>query len=255
MSEIKKFLRYTIPGLIFGVEYALLIFFSNPIDVRASLGPNLKDIINAGSGVVGLLAAGGISFIFSAIYHDIVHIGRRLYIPYVLGIDYLKVIKAAEKKYLISFEVIEDDIVNNIKADDLTQSGAWRILCSYWNSNFELSQDTLTHSLADLLHATGTILVANIVAILAWCGTMPYFKFDIKFWCAGSIATALFLIHLFNYIFVMRDCDGVIKARYLQELLLYKEKHLYGSTRLLVSKKDIEYACVTKLKKRYQSAK
>jgi hypothetical protein len=156
----------------------------------------------------------------------------------------LKAIKAAENKNLILFERIEDDKITNVKADDLTQSGAWRILTYYWNSRFELSKiikssDTRTRSLADLLHATGTILIANVTAILAWGITIHYLKFDKASWTAAPLAFFFLLIHFLNHIFVIRDSEGVINATFLEELYSNK-KRTKKETRFLVSKKDIK---------------
>ena len=244
MSEFSKFLRYIIPGLIFGIEYILLILFSNYICFSELLGPGLKDIVNTGSAVIGFLAAGGMGFIFSGIYHIFFHICGRLNIS-VLRINQLKAIKAAEEKNLISFERIEDGkITNNIKADSLSQSGAWRIITYYWYSKRKLSKnisgsDVRTKSLSDLVHALGTIVVANVAAILAWCITMHHLEFAIKFWWAGALAFFLFLIHLFNYIFVIRDCEGVINAIFLEELY-YTKNRTKQKIRFLVSEKDIK---------------
>lgn len=243
MSEFSKFLRYIIPGLIFGVEYVLLIFYSNYTYYREFMGSDIKDIVNIGSVVVGFLAAGGIGFIFSAIHHVSFHIIRRINIP-VLRIDHLKAIKAAENKNLILFERIEDDKITNVKADDLTQSGAWRILTYYWNSRLELSKiikssDPRTRTLADLLHATGTILIANVSAILAWWITIHYSEFEKAFWAGVPVVIFFFLIHFLNHIFVIRDSEGVINAIFLEELCSNK-KRTKKETRFLVSKKDIK---------------
>jgi len=245
MSEFSKFLRYIIPGLIFGFEYVLLIFSSNYTCFSELLRSHSEHIINAGSAAVALLTAGGIGFIFSAIHHVIFHIVRRFNIPF-LRIDHLKTLKAAEKKNLISFEKIED--TDNISAEDLSQSGAWRILTYYWNSQLNVSKaikasDVRTKSLTDLLHGTGTNLVANIVALTTAGLTIYYLEIGTQFfqhWIVIIIALCLFLTHLLNHFFVIRDCEGVINAIILQDLAATKKSNKL-EVRLFVSEKDMEW--------------
>lgn len=242
MSEFSKVLRYIFPGLIFCVEYVLLIFFSDYEFFGQLRELSSKEIINSTTAIIAILATGGIGFIFSTIYHVLIHITRRMGCS-TFSLDHLKVIKAAKEQKLIGLKRIEDG--GDVEADRVSLSGAWRLLTYYWNSQLKSSKiiksaDPRTQSLNDLLHGTGAILVANIVSIIVWIITLILFGFWPKCW-AAIFAIILFLIHLFNYIFILQDCEGVINATFIQALS-GGSKIEAGSKpiNLLVSEKDLK---------------
>lgn len=69
MDEARRFLRYVMPGLVYGVETLLLLFIVFPkwtqhliLDVVA------KDGVGAALG--GVLASGALGYIFATLHHS-----------------------------------------------------------------------------------------------------------------------------------------------------------------------------------------
>lgn len=69
MDEARRFLRYVMPGLVYGVETLLLLGIANPQWTQSMVGSFLNQD-NAGA-ILGslLLAFGALGYIFSAIHH------------------------------------------------------------------------------------------------------------------------------------------------------------------------------------------
>lgn len=221
MDEFKKFLRYIVPGILFVLELLIILFFSHP----RYFGENLEKIIPSANietsivstALLGLLITGGLGVLFGSIYHVLFHIMRislSLCIFRWFYIDTLRVLKAAEKNKWIQFKNWETNEI--IPSDNLTQSGAWRIVTSYWNERLKketgiiASADDRLKSFSDILHGTGTNLVACLIAIFVFIVCCYSFDFYIILWKSAFISVILLLIHLSISIFVARDYEGVL---------------------------------------------
>ena len=127
MDEARRFLRLVTPGLVFAVEVVILLWLLRPDLVSLEFEKFKTD-----SGIsflfAGLLASGGLGFIFSAIHHN--WHGRnwtRFWKP--TKMDHSGVIKQ-----LIDAEILK---VCDVSKEQISRENAWIIMNAIWHQRVE----------------------------------------------------------------------------------------------------------------------
>lgn len=249
MEEYRRFFRYVIPGLIFIIELSIFLFLSDLKDFKDFILKLISDrkvdgSISIGVAIIAFLTTGGLGYLFGIIYHTVFHIIRKIDLPY-FRVNHLSVINYARENGWIILKNYENNKELQT-SEQLTQSGAWRIVISFWNGCVETSEiikgaEPRSKSFADILHGTGTNIIASFTAIFIWIALLlsynvyPEYNALLK---ALLIAIFLFSIHIFNYLFVVRDYQGNINGiiAYAMEDAFKKAKK--RPTEIFVSSND-----------------
>lgn len=219
MEEYRRFFRYVLPGLIFAIELSIFVFLSDIEELQRTINfilyhNKISEIIGIGTSIVAFLATGGLGYIFGSIYHVSFHIIRNKGTRYV-GVDHRSAVVNAASNNWIALKKIENDDYD-VDSKQITPSGAWRIITSYWNERVETSQiiksaEPRSKSLADILHGTGTSFIAASVAIFTWIFILLYYH-SLPNIISIAVVVITLLIHAFNYAFVVKDYQGVINT-------------------------------------------
>jgi low affinity Fe/Cu permease len=226
MAETKRFIRYVIPGLLFMAEFSLFLFLSNP----HSFYDKVRELSNIGFPIMVFVGSGGIGFLFSIFHHFLywhvyIYLGKR---P-ALCCDHREMLINAEKQ---SFLILHLQNGTEIEANKLSTAGAWRVINAIWDRRKEASKEikgSIESStyLSDLMHSTGTALVACLVAVclsIIILGSSLY-EFSNHWWIAYIISVAILIItHFFNYCMVVKHTQGVTNSLALDEFYLNYQK-------------------------------
>lgn len=154
MDEARRFLRFVTPGLVFAVEVVILLLILRPD--RASVW---REDFKQDSGLAvlfgGLLASGGLGFIFSAVHHNW-HACQKEQI-----MNHGPVLKR-----LVDANVL---VLHNTDRGEITPEKAWIITTAIWHqlakTNDKIgSTETRTKDLVDVMHSLGTARIASIFA-------------------------------------------------------------------------------------------
>jgi len=214
MDEAKRFLRYIIPGSIFIVESTLFLLILFPAWVLNLLGHFSK---SEGLGLIigTILASGALGFIFGAIHHRLSWLRN-------CGIDHSQVILDLMMRGIIILR--ETRTGDSIALDRLNRVDAWSISTALWHSRLKTSRkisgaNARASSLTDLMHSTGTIMVACIVALIVTayiaspCGIGTFDKRPesiANFLILGVIGLLLLYFHIYAYRRTLRLAQAVI---------------------------------------------
>jgi len=163
MNEVRQFMRYVIPGLLFLVELFFYIFLTNFSYAKEIW----KFLYNYGGGINLLLLSAGIGFIFSIIHHFLYW---RFWCKYNLAVDHRKMLNEAVRDNYLELRDIYSK--TDINPYDISQREAWGIVCTIWHTRKETSKriksaNDRIDSLSDLAHGAGTALISSVLALLS----------------------------------------------------------------------------------------
>ena len=172
MNEVQRYLRYTIPGLVFFLVPLIALMISDTSWILDTLGSAI-DIGGIGLGVLILLASVALGYLLAHAYFALYwtfHLGK--YFP----IDHLSVLETLEEKGKI--EIIDaDEKILHLK--DLSR---WRAVqkrhawvvhnLSFWSlgklSKEEKRLKDWIDRLVDFTHSLGTTIIGLFLAGIAW---------------------------------------------------------------------------------------
>jgi len=241
MNEVRQFMRYVIPGVVFFVELFIYILLTDYYYAK-----KMWDFFsNVGGGINLLLLSAGVGFIFSIIHHSLYW---TFWCKYNLAVDHRKMLgQAKNDKYL---ELKDMYLKNDIEPNDINQKEAWRIVCKIWHTRKETSNrikgaNERAESLSDLAHGSGTVLVGALLALLIWAiftiiviwspiSDNKLGEFSLLYSITPSsvfmtllLITSIILllnIHLYNYIQTVKNAEIVTNIIIYQELKIESEK-------------------------------
>lgn len=165
MDEVRRFLRFTLPGMASLCQLLLAIYITRSETVLSIL-QEFDSRTNLIGGIIALfVTSGAIGYILASIYHPLYWT-----IFSWASINHLTVIKEliSQKKLLIT-----NFKGNLIAIDDLKKRDAWTILTYYWYSNVEESNElkglsNITDRLTDFTHAHGATFLGTALGLLVW---------------------------------------------------------------------------------------
>lgn len=164
MDEIRRFIRYTLPGIVCSIEFFIAIAISD-----APLMKNIIDNLGSKSNIAlvlgGLLATGGLGYIFSSVYFTI-----------LLTNPFYKLFSGDHKTVLTnSAELIEilDSTNKPVSPDSLTRRESWEVLTQFWHSEKEKSDELkginpYIDRVVDITHGLGATSVGSIITFITW---------------------------------------------------------------------------------------
>ena len=238
MNEVRQFIRYVIPGLLFFVElflYILITDFSSAKEIW-------KFFSNYGGGINLLLLSAGVGFLFSIIHHTLYW---KLYTHIsFLSVNHKEMIKNAWEHKLI--KIYLRNCFNEIHPDNISKKGAWRIVAYFWHTRKVISErikgaDGRTESISNLMHCIGTTLIGAIFIILIILIEKKEINLIIIF--------SIIIIHLLSYIITVKHAQGVTNMIIFSEFIQEKnENSLKNNNKekpieIYISKLELEFKC------------
>lgn len=186
MEEARRFLRFSLPGLIFIIELAIL-----PLIFTGDLNIYFDEINNIGAGapVILFLVAAGVGYLLANIYHFF-HNNKFLKI---FPVNHKKLLMDLEKKKLLVFyELTDTGEDKEVDLNDLKKMDAWNITTSLWHGMKGTSKDIReatprVKSLADLAYGLGASLIGSVIVLFI---ALPYFFISEE--CTYNISTMIF---------------------------------------------------------------
>lgn len=209
MNETRRFLRNVVPGLIFLGVVCLLTYLSHPCRFASITERQFA----LGDGAVVVLGAGIIGYLLAIIHHLLYHSLYRAF--RCLHVD----IRGSIKKSLKG-KRCETDL--GLKLDEIGKLDAWCITEVLWHPicGQEINEKAYRRSagLWDLMHASGTIAIGCVAALLFWVYLLKRELGDAQGSVKESLGVgcALCLITYINHFVVVKVVSKVTKLQVKQ---------------------------------------
>lgn len=165
MDEGRRFLRFVIPGVIYLLSTILFTWILFPSWVLTQLAVLLREQVGVGSAIAGVVASGGVGYIFSVIHH-LIHNHVRWLAP----IDYSAVLNRLVSTGQISILSISEG-EKRTSAREFTRNDALPVLTSLWHERSKSCAivsgvESRLNSFHDTAHASGTARIAVGAALI-----------------------------------------------------------------------------------------
>ena len=209
MNDVRRFIRYTLPGLVFAIQLIVALGVSDWEKVSAIYKiSNLKESLSFF--LVGFLASGALGYMFSIFYYA-------LYwwepIEKKLAIDHKTLFQKLEDK----IEIKNAD-GKPINLNSLSKKEAWSILTRYWFTNYEdynciKGINSTIDRLSNIVHGNGTTVVATFMSACTW--TFLHYWLSEKFFSQNVIILLLcwFILTLVAF------CAYLNSLRFFQSII------------------------------------
>ena len=211
MDEVRRFLRFTLPGIACAIQLIIALSISDADKVHAFLEvTGFKDSVALV--LTAFLASGGLGYIFAIVYFALYWLKP---LASFTAIDHCIPLKRLEQ-YIEIRELSETEIPSEtgdsskrlIAISSLSKRQAWLIATRYWLCNSEQidrikSINPTIDRLVDVTHAMGATIVGSVLTIIAWiCIHFIAFEKPFRFWSLslGSVIwLALLALMLESY--------------------------------------------------------
>lgn len=165
MEEFRRFMRYTLPGIVC-ILLLLSSLLISDFKTLKSCFINLGDPkLNIGIIIGAFFASGGLGYLFSIIYFSI--IWSKL-LRKMLANDHRKILFDLRNK----IEII-DVTEKPIYPESLTQRDAWAIMTQFWIANLEENivikgATPFINRTSDIMHSLGAIIIGTAIMLILW---------------------------------------------------------------------------------------
>lgn len=160
MDEARRFLRYVVPGLVYGVETLVLVLIADPGWTLDQLKTVSKDVV--GVALTAFLASGALGYIFAALHH--------LFLWWIES-DVFNHVELAKSRPELLGKTRSELLGGEPDKKELTREGAMVRAWTYWYGDSkrvaavpEYGRDKLD-SLGDQAHGLGAARVASAFAL------------------------------------------------------------------------------------------
>lgn len=222
MNDVRSFLRYVLPGII----YLVLVGLSLAVSAPPEYFNNYKEWVSLGSSwtVLGAtLISAGLGYLFSIIYFFIIN--RRVF-EKLSPNNYQPALRFIEKNFGIRF------YNNDYKVMDLTgkcicdqkldRKGSWVVLQNIWTASQGYwkdmhETDKFVDRITNVLHGLGATMVATLMALLTWCLVVFSCFKDSEIYIVTNLIIVLvwiflFLVILFNFLEAREKVERLINS-------------------------------------------
>ncbi|GBE04715.1 hypothetical protein BMS3Abin10_00331 [bacterium BMS3Abin10] len=164
MNEVRRFLRYTLPGIACVIQLLIALSISD-LDVVSKLW-NDEGAAKGIALVFGaFIASGGLGYVFSIIYFALYWDDS---IADKVAIDHRTLLESLQN--YVELKCSTGEI---IKAESLSKRQAWSIITQYWHSKTAKNKsikglNSITDRLVDVTHGIGTTIVGTFIAFATW---------------------------------------------------------------------------------------
>lgn len=217
MPEIRRFIRYTLPGIAISLQMFIALSVSDYDKVSASLKESgLYESI--AFVFTALLASGGVGYLLSILFFAILWWSpiARLFAPDHRA--FLITLSESDK-----IEIKKPDKEEPVIPTELKQRNAWLITTRYWHSILEVEKcligiNPTIDRLTDIAHGLGatilgTAIIIPIWAVLRW----PLYGFEIlgiALWVA-----ILFCMLFASYFPLQRSIQSMVNSSLVEVII------------------------------------
>lgn len=164
MDEVRRFARYTLPGLASVLLLLIALVFTD----GRQLSPWLPSAeVKEGIALVlgGLLASGALGYLFSVIYFATIDIH---WIARLFTVDHRQIFVD-----LANIIDLQDASGKPVSPTQMTQREAWATATRFWFARSETSPvvkgfNPYNDRLVDVMHGVGVTAIGTIAAAIAW---------------------------------------------------------------------------------------
>jgi hypothetical protein len=166
MEEVKRFMRYVLPGLVVVFELSLALYFSFP-DKFACYAATWLANGGFGTELAIFLASGALGYLFSIIYYSLQNACKKK-----LFYDHSPALKSLEKEKQCIFEVGAN--FESLKDWSKDRRSQWELFNVVWHLSRGKHEslekvEVVLNRLLDVLHGHGAHLVGALLGIGCWC--------------------------------------------------------------------------------------
>ena len=221
MEEVRRFLRFTLPGMACVIELLVALTISDFATIKGFLS-FVKENSAVGIAISFLLASGAIGYILANIYFALYWVK-----PFsdLIAIDHLSFLKSINNE----FDLL-DASGNRIDVRKISsRRDAWTILSHYWWSRIESDEgikgtNAFTDRLVDITHSIGATFIGTLFACLAWASMHFYFLGNSRGWGLRMIITITLWILLFftfgyNFVRTVKAHQSIANSTVLDSIL------------------------------------
>jgi hypothetical protein len=237
MEEMKKFIRYVVPGLVVVVEFSgilMLILFFNDKSLLKKIILNLVEYSNGiGVSFFLFLLSGGLGAFLATAYHTLISSFLFSY----FNVDYLDLLKFCEEKRLLRLKKWDEEQEH---VESLNKLGQWRILTSFWHMNKQDNSKSFkeaerrAETLHDIAHGQGAQLLGSILVLIMLFIFGRYYPETFTFWWYFLPGLIIFL-HFFAFKQIILSIQNVLSNIYIKEF-----ENQRSPITLYVNKKDLK---------------
>lgn len=201
MNEVRRFLRYVLPGLGFFIEIFLYLLISAPEQVITNIKAYISFTTITGSALALFVGSGGVGYLFSTVHHVLFHRNWSWY-PRV---DKRNLINIVQREGLLLLPVNFTPVTHLIP----TLNEAWSMCAAVWHERIEVTSlinsiNPHNETLSDIMHGSGASYIGSFIAIFFFAFLSVNLKYlnswcSIPFWAAFVIALAMNYLHRINY--------------------------------------------------------
>lgn len=162
-DESRRFLRYVVPGLVYGIETLLLVFIAAPDPTIHAVMQYMNGKDNLGVAVTAFIASGGLGFIFASAHHycnrHIPFDKKRLdHRPILLKLHESELIKLTEEEHSL---IGSDSPLGRKKAEVVSSA--------YWYEHLEshAKGKARLDVLGNNAHSLGAARIASLLAVIS----------------------------------------------------------------------------------------
>ena len=225
MEEARRFLRYTLPGLVFAVELAIYLYFTlGHASFMAQVGSLPGG--GVGSGIGLFLLSGGLGYVFSLVHFALYWTLYRWWVAR----DYRPLLRALARRGWLAARRWDDG--TEFDLDDLSLEGGWRAhvaiclerkLCSKRMEGARGGFDRL----GDFANGCGASFVGSAAAIVCYVFIAGSIGASANIWVVG-VACAVAAIHFLNFLVTNAHCRAVNEIVVADELRAYQQQDAEG---------------------------
>lgn len=171
MKDVRSFLRYILPGLVFSIWLLISLLISDTDKTICFLKEvNEKNII----GVIAatFLSSGALGYIFSVVYWVLYWLKPFLKINDI-AIDHRPFLKGLTEMRKIKIVDIYGERMEMDELDNISKREAWVIFSQHWwtsrvRNGADKDKFISIDRIADVTHGIGTALISILLAFISW---------------------------------------------------------------------------------------
>ncbi len=199
MNEVRRFLRYTLPGIACTIQLLIALSISD-LNIVSNLLLSMDNKSSIGVVLAAFLASGGIGYLFAILYFSL-YWSR----PFLQAVAIDHKILFQDLSSIVEIKNAKGD---TISIDALNKKEAWKISTRYWFSKYKDSNcikgiNSTMDRLVDVTHALGATIIGSIITMITWLFIHHQFY---------SLTFTILVIWIIFVIMMMKTYWGTLKS-------------------------------------------
>jgi len=223
MEEVRRFLRFTLPGLVCIIELIIALSITNPSKISSIYNKSHAAYLGV------FLASGGFGFLLSIIYFGI----YRVFYEF-MGADHRKLFRSLKREKNGKFRINDLD-GEELSPHTLSKRDSWALVCKLWYSKIEENKEfkglnNLSDRIIDISHGLGATFVGTLLSYLAWyyiqyTSNIPFYTFINL--VVSACYFLIILIIIVDYFMLVKDFQDIINSTLFEHLIAEDEIKLF----------------------------